>query len=71
MKKLLIGVVLAIGLAGCIKTDNDLHINDKWTYHGNTSYTKVVEIEGHTYIIYSRYNAGNVIHAASCKCMCK
>ena len=48
-------------LAGCDRVENDKDIDKAWTYHGNDCYTKVVEVEGHTYIIMDGFYSGNII----------
>lgn len=71
MKKLIIAAVAAAILAGCTKVENDKNIDDAWCLHGMNCYTKVVEIEGHKYIILDGSYSGNITHAASCWCMKK
>ena len=78
IKKLIIIAVAAAALAGCVKTeDSKYQIEDSkdvdraWTGHGMSCHTKVVEIEGHKYIIIDGYYSGGIIHAASCDCMDK
>ena len=39
-----------------------------WISHGNEVTTKVVEIEGHEYIIMDGFYSGGIIHAESCRC---
>lgn len=56
-------------LAGCTRVENDKDIDKAWTCHGNDCSTKVIEIDGHKYIIMDGYYSGNIIHAASCWCM--
>ncbi len=42
--------------------------NNTWISHGNCTTTKVVEIEGHKYIIMTGFKCGGIIHAESCSC---
>lgn len=42
--------------------------NNTWTSQGGCMSTKIIEIEGHKYIIMSGYNCGGIIHAESCGC---
>ena len=42
----------------------------KWIDHGYGFLTKVVEIEGHRYILVNSRD-GHIVHAASCPCMSK
>lgn len=58
-------------LAGCAKVEDDKNIDKAWTCHGNDCCTKVVEVEGHEYIIMDGFYSGGIIHAASCRCMNK
>lgn len=59
-------------LAGCDKVENDKNKNlgEGWCYHGIYCRTKVVEIEGHKYILMDGNGCG-IIHAASCECVNK
>lgn len=61
----------ATALVGCDRVENDKDIDSAWTFHGMDCHTKVVEVEGHKYIIMDSYYAGGIIHAASCRCMNK
>ncbi len=57
---------------GCgVKVEDDKEVNAAWTYHGRECCTKLVEIDGHKYIIIDGNYSGNIIHAASCWCMGK
>lgn len=67
-------VGLSTILAGC---DCDVHSsenvrnvrdNNTWTYHGGCISTKIIEIEGHKYIIMNGFECGTIIHAESCNC---
>lgn len=72
IKKLIIIAVAATALIGCCKVEDNKDIDKAWCYHGGMgSYTKVVEIEGHQYILMRGYYSGGIIHAASCQCMNK
>ena len=42
--------------------------NNTWTSHGGCMSTKIIEIEGHKYIIMTGYKCGGIIHAESCGC---
>jgi hypothetical protein len=66
----IIALSMAI-LQGCDEVVKDNNIDNAWTYHGMSCYTKVVEIEGHKYIIMDGSYSGNIIHAASCSCLNK
>jgi hypothetical protein len=68
MKKLLFIAVFAIGFTGCQKHENGKDIDESWTKHDFFNRTKIVDIEGHKYIILNGYNSGGIIHAESCKC---
>ena len=68
-------VLMLVGLcpilAGCgapPSSENVSNKNDTWMSHGNCTSTKVVEIEGHKYIIMVGFKSGNIIHAESCSC---
>ena len=71
MKKIALAVALTIAGYGCVKCTDSNDIDAAWTRHGSTTFTKVVEIEGHKYIIMDGSYSGNIIHAASCQCMSK
>lgn len=71
MKRVLVTAVLAACFAGCMKVEDDENVDGAWTHHGMDNYTKVVEIEGHKYIIMDGPYSGSIIHAASCGCMKK
>lgn len=58
-------------LAGCVKVECDENTDKAWLSHGKECYTKVVEVEGHKYIIMYGIYSGGIIHAASCTCMSK
>ena len=68
MKKLFILPILMFGLAGCIKCEEALEYDNAWAMHGGGVLTKVVQIEGHKYIIVRGTYSGNIIHAESCDC---
>ena len=68
MKQLIILTVLAIVLTGCRRTESTKTTNDPWTGHGSCIYTKVVEIEGHRYVLLDGPYSGGIIHAESCQC---
>ena len=42
--------------------------DNTWQPQARCVKTKVVEIEGHKYIIMAGLNCGSIIHAESCKC---
>lgn len=57
---------------GCgTKVEDDREVSAVWTYHGRDVCTKIVELDGHKYIIMDGNYSGNIIHAASCGCMNK
>ena len=65
-------VAIAAVLSGCsAKMEDDKEVNAVWTYHGNDCSTKVVEIDGHKYVILDGFKMGGIVHAASCECMKK
>ena len=72
MKKLLVIAIAAVSLAGCMKAERAESADQAWTSHGyavgGTVVTKVVEIEGHRYVIMSGLKQGGIIHAESCPC---
>ena len=68
MKKMIIAVAAACALTGCIKTVDSKEADEAWTNHGDFSWTKVVEIEGHKYILMDGVYSGTIIHAESCPC---
>ena len=72
-KKMTIVAIVAIAaiLAGCDNVENDKNIDKAWNCHGMSCCTKVVEIEGHKYIIMDGPYSGSIVHAASCRCMGK
>lgn len=70
-KLIIIAAAAAALLTGCCKTEDNKDIDKAWCYHGMSSYTKAVEIEGHQYILMRGYYSGGIIHAASCKCLSK
>jgi hypothetical protein len=73
MKKLMFITMIGLStiLAGCgapPSAENAPNKDNAWISHGNCTSTKVVEIEGHKYIIMVGFKAGNIIHAESCSC---
>lgn len=53
--------------------NNDKLSEDGWTSHCSDwgrpdAYTKVIEVEGHKYIILTGLHMGSIVHAASCPC---
>jgi len=68
-KKMTIIAATALLLSGCYNIVDDKDKYDAWTNHGMSCYTKVVEIEGHKYILMDGSYAGTIVHAASCHCM--
>ena len=60
-------------VVGCDRVENDKYTDsDKiWCVYGFYCRTKVVEIEGHKYIIIDGSSGCGIIHAASCECMNK
>ena len=67
-KMMIIAAVTAI-FTGGVKVEDAKDIDKPWSRHGKDCYTKVIEIEGHKYILMDGSYAGSIIHAASCKCM--
>ena len=68
-KKMIIIVAAALLLSSCDKVEDDKNKDDAWTSHGMSCYTKIVEVEGHKYILMDGSYAGTIVHAASCHCM--
>jgi hypothetical protein len=72
MKKLMFIAMISFGfmLVGCSASSyEDAPDKDNaWMLHGIDIATKVVEIEGHKYIIMDGYYSGTIIHAESCGC---
>ena len=75
MKKLML--IAMIGLStmfvGCddYTTHSSENVHGKcniWMSQGRCVATKVVEIEGHKYIMMDGSGSGNIIHAESCSC---
>ena len=69
--KNIIAVALATAACGCEKVidSQETKAAEPWVYHGRNVYTKIVELDGHKYIIMDGSYSGNIIHAASCGCM--
>lgn len=67
MKKFLI-CVLVLVLFGCSKNTKEVEQKSKTYYNNYDTFIQELEIEGHKYIIYSGYHAGNIIHAEHCPC---
>ena len=56
-------------LVGCSASFEDASDKDNtWIVHSSDVKTKVVEIEGHKYIIMDGFYSGGIIHAESCRC---
>lgn len=70
MKRLLIVAIAATALCGCEKVvdSQETKAAEPWVYHGRDLCTKIVELDGHKYIIMDGYKCGGIIHAASCGC---
>jgi major membrane immunogen (membrane-anchored lipoprotein) len=71
MKKLMFITMIGLStmLVGCSGSFEDASDRDKaWMSHGNYTGTKVIEIEGHKYIIMVGFKCGGIIHAESCGC---
>ena len=71
MKKLMFIAMVGLGsmLTGCSASFEDAPDKDStWISHGNCTATKVVEIEGHKYVIMIGFKSGGIIHAESCGC---
>lgn len=74
MKKLMLIAMISLStmLVGCGEfsySHEDASDRDKtWILHGRYAMTKVVEIEGHKYIIFDACHGGGIIHAESCSC---
>ena len=78
-KKIIIAAIailvgfMGLMVVGCDRVENDKYTDsDKiWCVYGFYCRTKVVEIEGHKYIIIDGSSGCGIIHAASCECMNK
>lgn len=70
MKKLIAIMSLAsgAGFCGCAKIEPDVKRDAAWTDHGACVTTKVVEIEGHKYVLASSGYGFGIVHASSCGC---
>ena len=73
MKKLLLGLILCAGLTSCGGNDNAVESeNDNVIEKTISGYTRVVEIEGHKYIVARTWGMTDggicIIHAESCDC---
>ena len=73
MKKIIIAIALAAAACGCEKVvdSQETKTAEPWVYHGRELLTKIIELDGHKYIILDGYKCGGIIHAASCPCMAK
>ena len=72
MKKIVIVIAAAAALLiGCCKVEDSKDIDKAWCNYGMGCCTKVIEIEGHKYILMDGSYSGCIIHAASCWCMKK
>lgn len=67
MKKLLFIAIFAIGFTGCQKHEISEDDDKLWTRYDYFTRIRIVEIEGHDYIILNGYSS-EIIHAESCKC---
>lgn len=67
MKKLLFIAAFVIGFTGCQENEIDKDVDELWTRYDSFNRTRIVEIEGHDYIILNGYSSA-IIHAESCKC---
>lgn len=74
MKKIvaLVSVLGLAALAGCVQTEEKAETKSAWnlidrSFGGMTGY-KVVEIEGHRYIVTRIHYGVSTIHAESCPC---
>lgn len=75
MKKLMFIVMIGFGtiLVGCdvppsSPSFENVRDDNTWMPQARCVKTKVVEIEGHKYIIMAGLNCGGIIHAESCRC---
>ena len=75
MKKLMLIAMIGLGsmLVGCdappsTPSFENVRDDNTWIPHARCVKTKVVEIEGHKYIIMAGLNCGGIIHAKSCSC---
>jgi hypothetical protein len=74
MKKLMLIAMIGLGtmLVGCDKRSDpsfkNVRDDNTWMPHGQCVSTKVIEIEGHKYIIMVGFKCGGIIHAESCSC---
>ena len=75
-KKIIIAAIaILVGwmVVGCDRVENDKYTDSdkRWCVYGFYCRTKVVEIEGHKYILMDGSSGCGIIHAASCECMNK
>ena len=71
MKKLVLIAMIGLVsmLVGCSASFEDApDKNNTWLSHGQCTTTKVIEIEGHKYIIMVGVECCSIIHAESCGC---
>jgi uncharacterized protein YcfL len=68
MKKLFILPILMLSLTGCNQCKETPEYDNAWAMYGSSIMTKVVQIEGHRYIVLRGTYAGTIIHAESCDC---
>lgn len=78
MKKLMVAIAICsmAVMTGCIRAEEAVEVKNAWnviagdTAWGSTAY-KVVEIEGHRYIVTRVQRGVSVVHAESCPCKAK
>lgn len=77
MKVRLLSVVasILIGLCGCTNgtetSSNGINTNNGWIGFGFGHWTKVININGHEYIILYGMSSSDIIHSGSCQCNIK
>jgi hypothetical protein len=65
---MLVGLCPILTGCGAPPSAENASKDNTWMSHGNCTSTKVVEIEGHKYIIMTGFKCGGIIHAESCTC---
>lgn len=71
-KKMIIIAVAAASLLlyGWSKLeDASKTMDNESEYHGLSCYIRVIEIEGHKYVLMDGTHSSAIVHAASCHCM--
>lgn len=67
-------IIIAVAAAslllyGWSKLEDAKTEDNALTYHGLSCYIRVIEIEGHKYVLMDGTHSSAIVHAASCHCM--